>query len=196
MTMHLTHGNHKHRADGMCAMEAAAYIAGERHSDKPECVSPVLAAFMIGWNDGLPNDTERDRLLKPLLPLVLHTATGPVDDEIRAWMATDWLVRVHTPAWLELAKLPTHAAALRALPPFTCVEIAVATQATIKAAGEVAWEAAGAAAWEALAPTVAMLQASATELVKAMCAVGEVTERPMRAERLGEILATSPESPE
>ena len=94
--VHLSHGKHARRANGMCAMEAAAYIAGERHTDTPVCVSPVIAAYMIAWNDGLPSDAERDRVLKPLLPLVLHTRTTTADEETRAWLATDWLVRVHT----------------------------------------------------------------------------------------------------
>ena len=197
MTIHLTHGNHKTREDGVCAMEAAAYIAGEVHSDKPKCVSPVIRAFMMTWNDGLPSDAERDRLLKPLLPLVLHTWTTSADEDARVWMATDWLVRVYTPAWLDLAGLTSHATALRELSPYTCVEIAVAAQGVLDAAGvaaraaagdaawDAAWDAAGdatrAAAWDALIPTVTMLQASAAELVQRMCAVGEVHERPMIA---------------
>ena len=63
-----------------CAMEAASYIAGEPWSDHPACVSPVIAAFMRAWNDGLPTNAERDRLLKPLVPLTLNTATGAEDD--------------------------------------------------------------------------------------------------------------------
>ena len=199
MTIHLTHGNHKTREDGVCAMEAAAYIAGEVHSDKPKCVSPVIRAFMMTWNDGLPSDAERDRLLKPLLPLVLHTWTTSADEDARVWMATDWLVRVYTPAWLDLAGLTSHAKALRELAPYTCVEIAVAAQGVLVAAGDaaravawaVAWAAARAAtraaARAALAPTVTMLQASAAELVQRMCAVGEVYERPMIAARLVEV---------
>ena len=202
----------------MCAMEAAAYIAGESHSDKPECVSPAIAAFMIAWNDGLPDDTERDRLLKPLLPLTLHTKTTITDETTRSYMAFDWLVRVHTPAWLDAAKLSDHAKALRSLPELTNAETALAVQQTLgaaraaagaaarDAARAAAWAAARAAAWAAardaardaawaaagaaLQPTVTLLQESAVELVKRMCAVGEVTERQMIQVRLEEVLAT------
>src|SRR6185436_11442285 len=103
----LKHGSHDSRKKGVCAMEAVAYIAGLPHSDHPECTSPVLGAFLRSWNDGLPDNETRNRLLRPLIPLVIGTNTGPVDDETRAWLATDWLVRVHTPAWLELAGLST-----------------------------------------------------------------------------------------
>lgn len=51
----LLKGKHD-RGQGMCAMEAAAYLAGEPHSDHPKCVSPVIATFLRNWNDGLPDD--------------------------------------------------------------------------------------------------------------------------------------------
>jgi hypothetical protein len=39
----LSHGSHDRREDGMCLMEAVAFLAGERHSDRgatqrPPCV--------------------------------------------------------------------------------------------------------------------------------------------------------------
>ena len=49
----LEKGAHK-RGSGMCAMEAAAYIAGEPHSDHPVCVSPVIAV-------GTPREAEVTR---------------------------------------------------------------------------------------------------------------------------------------
>ena len=111
----LASGDHLDES-AMCAMEAAAYIAGEPWSDHPECVCPVLGAFMRSWNDGLPSDAERNRLLLPLIPRLIGTRGSPALEQRRATMAADWLVRVHTPAWLRLAKLDTQAAALEALP--------------------------------------------------------------------------------
>jgi hypothetical protein len=85
-------------------------------TDASPCVSPVIGAFVRAWNDAMP-DEARTRLLAPLLPLLLDTATGDDDDERRVWMAADWLVRVHVPAWLDLTpSLAGHAQALRALP--------------------------------------------------------------------------------
>src|SRR5262245_6835278 len=106
--LHLAFGAHQ-RGEEMCAMEAAAYLAGEPHSDHPECVSLVIAAFMRSWNDGLPN-AQRD-ILKPWIVKCLHTRTTSADEETRAWLATDWLVRVHAPAWLDLAGLEGDATA-------------------------------------------------------------------------------------
>ncbi|HXI16861.1 MAG TPA: hypothetical protein VNM48_10845 [Chloroflexota bacterium] len=163
------HGSHTSINDGGCAMEWAAWVAGEKHSDRPACVSPVIAAFGRAWNDALPTDADRDRLLKPLVPLLIGTRTGPEDDATRAWLATDWLVRVQAPAWLSLTEvLRGHADILRALPAITSTDAAEAARPMLAAAR--------AAARAALAPTVATLQESAVALVVAMCAVGRVTE--------------------
>lgn len=129
------------RGAGMCAMEAAAYLASEPHSDSPVCVSPVIAAFMRRWNDRLP-DAERQRL-KPLIPLVLHTATGLDDDKTRAWLCADWAVRERLPMWLErVPKLATWAVQLRALPPLVDKASADKAKAVIQGARSTADDAA------------------------------------------------------
>jgi hypothetical protein len=158
----LAKGGHRSFEEGACAMELAAHIAGEEHSDKPRCVSPVIAAFMRSWNDDL-EDAPRQKL-KTLIPLMIGTNTGEAGDEIRAWMATDWLVRVHTPAFLRLAELTEHANRLASLSPLTSSETAEAAQPTIEearsasaaardaaraAARDAARDAASAAAWAA-----------------------------------------------
>lgn len=158
----LARGGHNRPQDGMCMMEAVAYFAGEPFSDHPACVSPAIGLFLRSWNDAL-EDGPRQRL-KPYVHRVVGTNTGPADEETRAWLATDWLVRVQTPAWLELAGLKDEAAALRALPALTSSEIAIAVQLTIEdvkakavsrantawaAAWDAARDAARAAAWDA-----------------------------------------------
>jgi hypothetical protein len=183
----LEHGSHTRRSAGMCAMEAVAWLADEKHTDSPACVSPVIATFLRRWNDDL--DDEGRQMLKPLLPRVIGTA-GDGKDELRGWMAADWLVRVHTPAWLELAGITESAAALRALPPLRdlatldsarpCLEeararSAAAWDAARDAARDAASAAARAAARDALAPTAAQLRASAIQLLDDMCAVGRAT---------------------
>jgi len=42
----LASGAHDRRTDGVCVMEAVAWWAGEDHSDRPECASPVIAALV------------------------------------------------------------------------------------------------------------------------------------------------------
>src|SRR5437773_1176907 len=101
-TLTLEKGNHT-PDHAYCIMEAVAYVAGENWSDRPDCVSPVIAAFLRTWNDSV-DDTFRQRL-KPYIMRVLDTRTSDADEQTRAWLATDWFVRIQTPAWLELAGL-------------------------------------------------------------------------------------------
>src|ERR1700757_4338224 len=98
-----------------CVMEAVAFVAGEKWSDNPECACPVISSFLRSWNDGLPSDSERDRLLKLLIPKLVGTRNPPLEEK-RALMAADWLVRVHPPAWLRLAGLIKQAESLEQLP--------------------------------------------------------------------------------
>jgi hypothetical protein len=56
----------------------------------------------IALNDGLEQDP-RQRL-RPYLTRTIGTANDGLDTD-RGWMAMDWLARVYTPAWLDLAGL-------------------------------------------------------------------------------------------
>ena len=177
-----------------CIMEATSFVANEPWSDHPECTCPVIAAFMRGWNDGLPSDEDRTRLLLPFVPAIVGTKGSEALEERRSLMAADWLVRVHIPAWLRLAGLKDQAATLEALPEITslaqapslrgpleavCKDAAAAwdaaraaaRDAAWDAAGDAAWDAAKAAAWDALKDTVTELQQSALVLVERMVAL-------------------------
>jgi hypothetical protein len=176
-TITLSKGSHSRRGrNTICAMEAVAWLAGERHSDAPECASPVISAFVRSWNDSL--DDQARQLLKPYLPRLVGTAASPEVEGRRAWMATDWLVRVCEVAFLRLAKLDVHADAIEALPAIDSTDTARAAQPVLDAAGAAAragaaaWAAAGAAARDAardaLRPTVHALQLSAFDLLDRM----------------------------
>jgi hypothetical protein len=157
----LKKGSHdKNDAIQACVMEAVAYVAGEAWSDAPQCACPVITEFMVSWNDSLPTDADRDRLLKPLIPMIVGTRSTPSVEIRRSTMAADWLIRTYTPAWLRLAKLDKQAALLEALPEITdflqCPSLmpaleAVRTDAAAAraAAWDAAWDAARAAAWDA-----------------------------------------------
>ena len=69
----LGHGSHGDRTEGMCAMEAAAWFAGEEHSDHPDCVHPSIAAWMRILNDACVSDAQRNQFAKPLIPMCLDT---------------------------------------------------------------------------------------------------------------------------
>ena len=168
----LKSGSHGSRESGVCAMEALAWVAGEPHSDHPACACPVIGAFMRNWNDTLPDDQTRTRLLRPLLPLLIGSRSSVAVEVQRSYLALDWLARECAPAWLFLRDdLKAHAVALRGLAPLVDVESCKAAQETLDAARDAAWAAAGAAAGDALAPTVRELQASAGDLVKRMVAI-------------------------
>jgi hypothetical protein len=107
----LAYGTHPDPQDGRCAMEWVAHLAGERHSDQPDCVSPVVRALCVALNDGL-NCTERQRL-RPYLTRTIGTTDDGLD-ESRAWMALDWLIGVYAPTWLRHAGLHEPAARLPA----------------------------------------------------------------------------------
>jgi hypothetical protein len=146
-------GAHNRPSDGLCAMEAVAYIRRQPHSDHPPCVSPAIAALMRSWNDALP-DAERSILL-PLLPKLIDTI-APELEERRSMMAVDWYIRVHTPAWLDLAGLKDQAAQLRSLPEIIETAQMPSLRAPLEAirqdasaAESAAWSAAESAAWSA-----------------------------------------------
>ncbi len=143
----LSAGRHSNPNDGRCAMEWVSYLAGEPHSDEPSCVSPVLRAFCISFNDDLDEAT-RQRL-RPYLARTIGTSRDGRDEE-RAWTAMDWLVRVHTPVWLELAGLGDGAAQLRRLPAVVGHDELVVAHAELLAAraeARAAWAAGRSVAW-------------------------------------------------
>jgi hypothetical protein len=109
----LAYGTHANPDDGRCAMEWVSHLAGEPHSDQPRCVSPVLRAFCTGLNDSL--DDERRQRLRPYLARTIGTADDGLD-EMRSWMAMDWLIRTYTGRWLAVAHLPRAARGLSDLP--------------------------------------------------------------------------------
>lgn len=47
----LSPGRHDSPRDGACVVELASLIAGEEFTDRPECVCPVIGAFLRAWND-------------------------------------------------------------------------------------------------------------------------------------------------
>jgi hypothetical protein len=73
-TARLTAGRHSNPDKGVCVMELASMLAGAPFSDRPRTVSPVLAATMRGYNDGL--DDRRRQTLKRYAAECLETDRG------------------------------------------------------------------------------------------------------------------------
>lgn len=96
----LQRGSHPSRDDGMCAMEMVAWLAGEAHSDEPECACPVMAALVRACNDSM-SDQARNQYLRPLVPQLVHTRATATVERLRGILAIDCLVRRLLPKWLE-----------------------------------------------------------------------------------------------
>jgi hypothetical protein len=146
--------------------------APERFTDDHPSISRVVRGMAIGLND-IPDAAwggaeGRTAALDRFSVAILGTKTTDADEETRAWLATDWLIRVQTPAWLRLAGLTADAQALEGLGRVVDVATAraahpllatarrksdaawVAARAAARAAaGDAAWDAARAAAWVA-----------------------------------------------
>lgn len=111
----LRRGAHPTRGDGMCAMEMVAWLAGEPHSDEPSCACPVLAAYVRACNDTL-GDGPRNRLLRPLVPLLVNSRGDRALERARGLAVIDALVRSHLPFLLQRRNRHDEAALLAALP--------------------------------------------------------------------------------
>lgn len=96
-------GNHASRLQGMDAMETVAWLAGEPHSDQPQCTCPVLTYFVNRWNDDLPLPL-RNATLEPLLPRLVGTRmpgrTGFEHGRARELRAMSWLLRDGLRTWM------------------------------------------------------------------------------------------------
>ena len=114
----LSHGTHTSRTDGVCAMEAIAWLAGEPHTDTPHCVCPSIAEIIRDWNDALTHE-ERNNILKPILLTVLNTNQGQELERTRRTMAGDWLLHEGLSNWLHICGLPQQAQQAEELPRIT-----------------------------------------------------------------------------
>jgi hypothetical protein len=118
---------HGRRGLRLTLLELAAWFAHEPHSDAPASVSPVLATY-ARWFASALDDRRRQtlkdrarRLIGTSRPVPARLASGPPplspEDSERAWLATDWLIRVQAVAWLRLAGLTEAAARLESIGP-------------------------------------------------------------------------------
>jgi hypothetical protein len=73
-TVRLEKGRHASAANGMCVMELASVLAGERFSDHPRSVSPVIGCLLRTYNDAV--DGDRRQALIPFAAAVVGTHGG------------------------------------------------------------------------------------------------------------------------
>ena len=130
----LSKGSHAYQEEGMCTMEMVAYLAGESHSDHPQCACPVIAAFVRRLNDAMPNDDIRTSLLLPLVPRLIGTRSTPEIELRRGYLAADFAARAAAPAALRAAGLDEEAQTLELLPEVVDHTATEAASAAAKAA--------------------------------------------------------------
>ena len=190
-TVVLERGRHSYAEQGMNVLEAvSAFSPGEKFGDKPRNVSPVILAFLRDFNDDLEDEPRQQ--LKRFIPQIAGSILTEDVEEFRAWLATDWLVRVQTPTWLQAAGLDEFAEALAGQDPVVFADQARAVQKVLDEAaayanvgakdlsqqwgeaGEEAWAKVGPKSWESASNGVKMAVRRATTIGQkaAMAAAG------------------------
>lgn len=76
---------------GHCTMELVAWLAGEKHTDQPNCACPWLSSLMRQINDEIFNKDERTTALLPLVPYLVGTAGSPELQKRRRLRVRQWV---------------------------------------------------------------------------------------------------------
>ncbi|HEY7078023.1 MAG TPA: hypothetical protein VH418_21745 [Solirubrobacteraceae bacterium] len=87
-TVKLGRGRHVSPDSGMCVMELASVLAGERFSDHPQSVCPVIGALLRGYND--LTDHEHRQALIPYAAQVVGTTGSAAVRRARAERCRVW----------------------------------------------------------------------------------------------------------
>ena len=87
-TVRLDKGAHRSPERGMCAVELASQLAGERFSDHPRSVCPVIAAFVRTYNDRV--GPERRQKLVPYAARIVGTRGDRALEHARAVRCAQW----------------------------------------------------------------------------------------------------------
>jgi hypothetical protein len=74
-------------------MELASMLAGERFTDHPRSVCPVIGSLLRSYNDAI--DDERRQDLYPVAAAVVDTASSSEVRRERAQHLTEWIARRH-----------------------------------------------------------------------------------------------------
>lgn len=125
-------GAHPTRDDGVCAMEMVALLAGETHSDEPRCACPVLGALVRASNDAM-TDAQRDRFLRPLVPVLVGTRASAAVERARGMLVVDAVVRVLLPMRLRRQRRRSEADLLAQLPALRSADDARAASRLVQA---------------------------------------------------------------
>lgn len=183
----LKYGSHRTRGEGMCLLEAVAFLADEPHSDAPECACPVLSAYGRNLNDvmgkGPQGDALRTKYLADIALMLVGTRSTREVERRRAYLLADRAVRVFAPLALDAVGLHYHAAKLRALTPVT--------DATTTRAARAACDATWAACCDPAGDAAARAAANAAARVAARVAAGAACDAAGAAARVAACAAAA-----
>jgi hypothetical protein len=96
-TISLSRGKHASREDGACVMELASMLAGERFTDHPASVCPVIGGFLRAYNDMVDDDRRQD--LYESASLVVGSRASPAVMRGRADRLTAWALERRKRRW-------------------------------------------------------------------------------------------------
>ena len=74
-TIRLSMGKHRSVEEGACVMELASMLGGERFSDEPSSVCPVIRDFLRSYNDRV--DDEGRQALYPCAAAIVGSRSTP-----------------------------------------------------------------------------------------------------------------------
>jgi hypothetical protein len=125
----LTFGSHKKFSSaGACAMEVVSWLAGETHSDHPQCACPIIAGLVRHLNDWMRSVADRQRVLLPIIPKLVGSRGFRALTCRRAYAVADWAVRDVLPAICDRHGWTQPAKRLRSLPEI--VDVATSNRAS------------------------------------------------------------------
>jgi len=98
-TIKLSRGRHASQEQGACVMELASMLAGERFTDHPISVSPVIASILRAYNDY--TDDEHRQLLLEYASRTVDTRGSAQLEQMRRERLNTWTLRLR-PRWRRL----------------------------------------------------------------------------------------------
>jgi hypothetical protein len=96
-TIKISRGRHTRPDDGVCVMELASMLAGERFTDHPASVCPVIGSFLRAYNDLV--DHGRRQGLYELASLVVGSRASATVTRARADRLTAWALQRRRSHW-------------------------------------------------------------------------------------------------
>jgi hypothetical protein len=82
-TVTLARGRHAGPEQGVCTVELASMLAGDRFSDQPRTACPAIGAFVRGYNDAIDDARRQD--LYPVAALLVGSACPDEVTHERLW---------------------------------------------------------------------------------------------------------------